>query len=551
MALKEYKRITLADNCVGCLACEVACKQEHDLPVGIRWIRVFPDLREVGGRWRLNYEVTECGHTGPPPCQSACPADIPAWHYIRLISEGKFGEALEVIREITPFAGVLGYVCTRPCEVVCERGKADEPVAIRALKRFLAEYEMHKVHKGGKKAASVKKEQGAKVAIVGSGPAGLSCAYDLVRWGYAVTVFEAAPQAGGHLRYSIPDTRLPRGVLDAEIDYIRELGVEIRTNTPITDLKEVMDQGYKAIFVAAGAHRSRKLEIPGEEAKGVMYALDFLKQLHSGHRIALGEKVAVIGGGNTAVDAARAARHLGSKEVLLFYRRSRGEMPAIAEEVKEAEREGVKLEFLTAPVRILSQDGRLAGIQCVRTELGDYDASGRRSAVPIRGSEFDVHLDNLLIAIGESVDPTMLPQGLEYTRRGTILVNPQTLQTSIAGVFAGGDVVTGPRDVVGAIASGKQAAVSIDRYLKGTDLRRDRPFAAKVLYDLIKGGKKSGISSLKDEKAAVAEAGRCFDCGICFEALNSGQQPACVKACPSHCIYYRSLSELRERKWPF
>lgn len=529
--LREHKRISIAENCTGCFACEVACKQEHNLPVGTRWIRVLPDIREINGRLRLNYHVSECEHTGGPPCQHACPAEVNPWHYIRLISEGRFEEALHAVRAITPFVGVLGRICTRPCEGNCERGKIDVPIAIRSLKRFIADYEMRA---GRERVSPVIRSREDKVAIIGSGPAGLSCAYDLNRERYPVTVFEAAPQAGGLLRYGIPEFRLPKEVVDNEISYIEDLGVQIKTNSLVKSLADVFNQGYKAIFLAVGAQASQKMGIPGEEAEGVMYALDFLKQASSGAKVSLGEKVAVIGGANSAVDAARTARHLGANEVAIIYRRSQAEMTAITAEVRKAEQEGITINFLTTPVQVLVKDKKLSGIRCVRIELGQPDATGRRRPMPVRGSEFNMHIDNLLIAIGETVDKAMLPDGLEYTNQGTLRVSPLTLETNVAGVFAGGDAITGPDDVIGAVAAGKRAAVSIDRYLRGMDLRENRSVAKRA--ELPKEGFEERRIANKGE--AIAEANRCLNCGVCGEAIENNFQPPCVNACPAHCIYF-------------
>jgi heterodisulfide reductase subunit A len=360
------------------------------------------------------------------------------------------------------------------------------------------------------------------------------------------------------LRYGIPEYRLPKKVLDNEISYVQELGVEIKTNTTVSNLEDVFNQGYEAIFLATGAWVSQKMGIPREDAEGVIHALDFLKQVNSGVKAGLGQRVAVIGGGNAAVDAARVAKRLGAKEVSIIYRRSRAEMPAVSTEVEEAEREGVKLHILAAPVRVLTKDDRVTGIQCTRMELGEPDASGRRRPVPIESSEFDIDVDNVIIAIGQGVDKTALPKELEYTGWGTLAVDQVTLQTNIEGVFAGGDVVSGPSDVIAAIAAGKEAAISIDRYLRGSDLKEGRPTPIKRVKEVSKKGveakarqamptldlkKREGFAEVElgyDEKAAIEEAKRCLNCGVCSECME------CIKACQAGAINQEMVEEMVE-----
>jgi len=461
------------------------------------------------------------------PCRSACPAGVNAQGYISLILQGKYREALRLVREAIPLPGICGRVCTHPCEGECERGKIDRPVSIRALKRFIAD-----VGRDGE-APAVPITKAERVAVVGSGPAGLACAYDLIRRGYPVTVFEALPEAGGLLRYGIPEYRLPKDVLDDEIEYLRRLGVEIRTGTPVTSLDDLFRQGYRAVCLALGAGRSRALGVPGEELPGVYHALSFLRKVNSGERVEVGRRVAVIGGGNAAVDAARTALRLGAEEVTIVYRRTRDEMPAIPDEVAEAEREGVKFLWLAAPVRILSRDGRASGVECLRMEPGPPDESGRPSPVPIKGSEFTLEADDIIVAVGQRVDPDSLPPGLQLTGQGTVSVDPITLETGIPGVFAAGDVATGPADVITATALGKEAARSIALYLEGGDLRRGRrgqgrrrprreagrhPAGAGPLLEVEKRrGNFAEVERCFSEPEALAEARRCLHCGVCFE----------------------------------
>ncbi|RLI42214.1 hypothetical protein DRO69_10635 [Candidatus Bathyarchaeota archaeon] len=369
----------------------------------------------------------------------------------------KFSEGLQLIGREIPFAGVCGLVCF---------GKIDDPKAAELLKQYVAEYEQ----KREEKPLLTFKKRREKVAIIGSGPAGLTAAYELVMMGYPVTVFETLPQPGGMLRVGIPEFRLSREVLDTEIKHIENLGVNIKTNVlfgkDIT-IDSLFKDGYKALFIAIGAQKSRKLRIEGEQLKGVVHAIDLLRDINLGKKVKLGDKIAVIGGGNVAIDTARTVLRLGAKDVTILYRRSREEMPANSWEVREAEREGVKIQFLVSPKRILSKDAKLVALECIQMELGEPDETGRRRPIPVEGSEFTVELDTMILAIGESPDYSLLPKTIEISEQKTIIVNPLTLETSIHGVFAGGDVVTGPATVIEAIVAGKRAAQSINNYLTG------------------------------------------------------------------------------------
>jgi NADH-quinone oxidoreductase subunit F len=405
------------------------------------------------------------------PCINACPAGVYVPGFVSLIAEGRYAEALRLHRERNPFASVCARVCFHPCEGKCRRVTVDEAVAVRALKRFLVEQEtvvqVPEVRENERNAAR-------KVAIIGAGPAGLSCAYFLARLGYRPKVLEAGSRSGGMLVQGIPAYRLPREVLEREIAMIERMGVEIETNKRLGrdfTLAALRDDGYEAVFLSVGAPVGQSLGIPGEEIEGVTDALAFLRDYNVAGSADVGRNVAVIGGGNAAIDAARTALRLGAKSVKVLYRRTRAEMPAYEEEVLEAEREGVRLETLVAPIEVLGADGRVTGVRCSRMTLGEFDRSGRRRPVPSADGEFTVEADHVIVAIGQALSPEELLNGtqIKLTRSGFAMADPVTGQTSVEWLFAGGDASSGPSSVVEAVAAGERAAVGMDRHLTGEE----------------------------------------------------------------------------------
>ena len=458
------------------------------------------------------------------PCENTCPARCDAVGYTSLIAEGKYPEALNLIRLTMPLAGVCGRVCNHPCENMCKRGEIDEPIAISSLKRFASDWELQT---GSMTPPTfLEKPKAERVAIVGAGPAGLNAAYHLGRRGYPVTIFESLPMAGGMLAVGIPDYRLPRKNLENDIRFICQHNVEIKTGRSFGKdftIDELLKQGYKAVFLAIGAHLNQKMNTPGEDADSVIPGISFLRRVSLGEKVEVGEKVAVIGGGNVAIDAARTALRLGAKEVSIVYRRTRDEMPANDEEIEEAEHEKIKILYLVAPTRILAENGQVKGLECQRMELGPFDASGRRRPVPVKGSEFVLEVDMAIPAIGYMPDLSCLPQndGFKTTKAGTLSVDPITLATHLPGVFAGGDVVTGPSTVVEAMASGYRAAVSIDRYLKGQDLYKDRFYRAERRADVPKAEAEEGEETVVKPRAGMPAMAA--DRRVCtFEEVNLG-----------------------------
>jgi NADH-quinone oxidoreductase subunit F len=407
-------------------------------------------------------------------CQHTCPLEQDVPCYIGLIAHGKFEQAIEIVRRENPLPSICGRVCTAGCEAKCRAGEGEgEAISIRQLKRFLADYEREK---GLDVIPKPKQQRSEKVAIVGSGPAGLTCAYYLGLDGYNVTIFESLPVVGGMLAVGIPDYRLPPDVLNWDIENIKKLGVQIKTDTTIgkdIQLSDLREQ-YNAVFIATGAHKGLKMRIEGEDLPQVIDAVDFLRELNLGRDIEIGQKIAVIGGGDAAIDAARVAKRSG-KDVKILYRRTRREMPAAKEEIEEAIKEGIEIQFLVAPIRVLSDNGQVEGVECIRMELGEVDRSGRRRPIPIEGSQFTVEIDTLMPAIGQQPELSALSQtdNLKISKYNTIDVTPETLYSRIDGVFAGGDVVSGPNSVTAAMAQGKIAAEMIHKYIQEQPVERE------------------------------------------------------------------------------
>jgi 2-oxoacid:acceptor oxidoreductase delta subunit (pyruvate/2-ketoisovalerate family) len=515
------------------------------------------------GAWRAQRPFYE---DKTPPCSAACPAGNDIVAFIQKITRRDFEGAWNLIREENPFPGICGRVCFHPCESQCNRKDHDEPIAIHALERFVSDFASN-LNQKIEKVTGLREE---KIAIIGSGPAGMSCAYHLAKLHYGATVFESSTSAGGLLRIGIPSYRLPKDILDREISSIEALGVEIRAgvsfgeNLRLEDLKD-----YQAIFIATGAHRSRGLNIPGEKGTGVFSGLDLLRKINQGEKVRLGDKIAIIGGGNTAIDVARSIIRLG-KNATILYRRSKEEMPAFEDEIVEALEEGVKIRYLVNPIRIQQRDS-MKRLECLRMELGEKDESGRRRPVPIPHSNFFIEVDHVIIAAGEELEVSFLPKGME--KREGIVLTQRDGSTGIKGIFAGGDLTSNQRTVAHAIGSGKKAALAIDCYLNGKDSEEsihpiligdgpsisifrhlrpeDRPMNRHVVtfeelnmdyFEPSKRHKESKgpvkkrikgfgeVTSTFNENIALEEAERCFSCGTCNECEN------CYVFCPDASI---------------
>lgn len=475
------------------------------------------------------------------PCKFACPIHTDVQKYVSYVSWRQYEKALDVISSVNPFPSVCGRVCTAPCEMNCRRRDVDEPLAIRALKRFVEEH-------GKGKPKKVKKRKKEKIAVVGAGPAGLTAAHDLALEGYMVDVFEAESHAGGMLAWGIPEYRLPRNALKRDLRRIKGIGVRIKTKHPVTSLK--FGKKYDAILLAAGAQKSAPLGIPGEELEGVLPGIEFLKKSSLGKKVNIGKNVLVIGGGDTAIDSARTALRSGAEGVELLYRRSRKEMPARDEEVEDALDEGVKIRFLVSPIKIIGKDGKVVKTECVRMKLGKPGKDGRRRSVPVPNSEFGLRADTILVAIGQK--PDLMIEGIPVTGKGLVNHNPKTNMTDVKSVFVAGDMAHGPWNVIEAIASGRRAAKSIMRFLGGipsfeqgegdelgplpADEIGDIETMGRVKISKIPRAKRKGFleveSAITDEDA-VGEANRCLNCTtVEINPEKCALCLACVRVCP-------------------
>lgn len=557
--LEHAPRYVNLDKCTACNECVEVCP--ISIPVEIDGETILQKAIIGGGSGAVP-NVHAIQRRGPAPCKAACPGGIHVQGYVALIAQGRFQEALALIRQAVPFPGVLGRVCYHPCEDACRRGREfDSPVSVCALKRFVADYE---VRHGAPEVTEVETDPAlGRVAIIGAGPAGLTVASILTRQGVQCEVFEALPVAGGMLAVGIPEYRLPSDVLLREIRAIEEMGVKIHLNHTIGgDEWDRLRNEYDAIFVGVGAHAPRSMNIEGEELKGVFPGVGFLREVNLAcltgrQQPDIGRHVVVIGGGNTAIDSALAAKRLGAEQVTILYRRSRSEMLANPWEIQEAEDEGVRFHFLAAPLRAVgNEDNAIVALECVRNELGEPDQSGRRRPVPIKGSEFAIPCDTLLAAIGQAVSCSF--EGLDLTRWGSIRVDPVSLRTNLSNVFAGGDAVIGPASVIESIGDGQRAAQSIMRFLRGQDLLKGRtaeredvsgieyftpvepvkrartqmphiPPAERVAFEEIAKG--------FTQEQAIAEAERCLSCGVCSECM------ACVQVCKPAAIDHSQKNE--------
>ena len=556
--VQQNPRFIDLSKCTSCGECTKVCpvekKSEYDEGLSKRKAVFKSYAQAIPGAFAIEKR-------GTAPCKEACPAHVSVQGFIALMNQKRYAEAVALFKQAHPFPGVCGRVCHHPCETACTRTAVDQPLSIAHLHRFLADWDQSQ----DTPFFPEKKEQREeKVAIIGSGPAGLTCAYFLAISGYNVTVFEKLPVVGGMLSVGIPAYRLPRDIISTEVQTICDLGVTIQCGVELgkdISVAQLRDEGYHAIFLGIGSHECKVLGIPGEDLNGVYPGVDFLREINLGNEVVLGDRVVVIGGGNVAMDSVRTALRNGSKHPMVVYRRSEAEMPASVEEIHECRDENIEIMTLTAPIRVIGENGQVVGLECIRMELGEPDASGRRRPVPIAGSEFIIAADAIIPAIGQESDWACLTDECACTLSdwGTMRVDPLTLQTSDADIFAGGDAVTGPATVVEAISAGQRAAESIHRYIQGIDLFKDRdvkyPVVEEIPLEGIPEASRQPMPTLDatarvthfnevqlgyDAETSGKESDRCLACGVCCECYQ------CVEACMADAVDHHQTTDIRE-----
>ena len=542
--LRTRARYVDLEKCTACGECAEACPVQFNDEFNAGLSKRKATYREFPQAFPNAFTIEK---REPAPCSIGCPGGINIQGFIALISVGKYNESLALIRESMAFPSVCGRVCHHPCEIVCKRGDYETPLSIMALKRFVSD----KCGKDKLHLPEIEKARPQKVAIVGAGPAGLSAAFELAKQGYPVEVFEALPYSGGMLKVGIPDYRLPPDVLQSEIDRISKMGVKITNNTRLGKdftIASLKKKGFKAVLLSIGAHSAMKMGIDGEELEGVIDCVDFLRNINLGNKIKTGKKVVVVGGGNAAIDSARVAKRLGNPDVTILYRRTRREMPASAEEIEDAIREGIDIQYLAAPVRAIGRNGKIAKLVCKKMELGAPDASGRRRPVPIPNSEYELAVNTLIPSISQKVNIEGA-KGISQTRWGSIETLEGTSRTNISAVFACGDAVLGPNTVIDCIAAGKDAASDIHANLSGRkEISSEKPENEPREYefpDFIEHAERAEIPEIEvnqrinnfnevclalSEKDAVSEAKRCLSCGGCSDCMQ------CVVACEAGAI---------------
>jgi len=629
-------------RCTGCYSCIIACKDWNDIPAGpVSWIRVYTTERGKFPNPFVAFLPSHCYHCAQPlcswvcparainkneenglvtidrercrensrcgiineedmgttfrygegesPCQISCPAHLSVPGYVALIREGRFKEALHLIRQDMPLPSVCGRVCLAPCEKECRRQEVDQAVAIATLKRFVSDYV------GEDLPFSLPQTKREKVAIIGSGPAGLAAAYELIRKGFGVTIYEAFPVAGGMLATGIPPYRLPKEILKRDIEYIEALGVQIKTNTPLGSgmtLDDLANQGYQAVLLATGAQEGTKLKVPGADLEGTLVATSFLRDFNLGKKVGIGKRVIVIGGGNVAIDCARTALRLGAVEVHIVCLESRSEMPAVASEIEEAEKEGVVVHPSVTVARILSSKSKVRGIKCLNVKNVKFDEEGKPHMEILKGTEHILFADSIIFGIGLKPNLSYLDGGkeVEISKRGRIVVDPETMATGRRGLFACGDVVQGATNVIEAIASGRKAALYIDRFLEGFMMKAQQTRkASEVKVKIPKDAERQDRQPMPhlpisernfnfeevalgyNSEMAINEAKRCLNCAghlckdvcpykapqfgaevmakmqkcdLCAERWLNDQKPICVESCRTYALDAGPLEEL-------